>query len=70
MQLDFAQMVMVGDTLNADILGAKQCGMKTVWISRRAEDSRYQLRVRPELEADAEIQDLAELPNLIDSWNK
>ena len=69
MQLDFAQMVMVGDTLNADILGAKQCGMKTIWISRRAEDSRYQLRVRPELEADAEIQDLAELPNLIDSWN-
>ena len=70
LQLDFTQMVMVGDTLNADILGAKKCGMKTVWISRRAEDSRYQLRVRPELAADAEIHDLSELPNVIDSWNK
>jgi FMN phosphatase YigB (HAD superfamily) len=61
---------MVGDTLQADILGARQCGMKTVWISRRAEGLRYQLRVKPELQADAEIQTLAELPDLMASWNK
>jgi putative hydrolase of the HAD superfamily len=69
LKVDLAQAVMVGDTLQADILGARQCGMKTVWISRRAEDSRYQLRVRPELQADAEIHTLSELPNLIASWN-
>jgi putative hydrolase of the HAD superfamily len=70
MQCDFHAMVMVGDTLDADIFGAKQCGMKTVWISRRAEESRYKLRVRPELNADAEIKTLSELPKLIESWNK
>ena len=69
LKVEFAQMVMVGDTLQADILGARQCGIKTVWISRRAEDSRYELRVKPELQADAEIKTLAELPDLISSWN-
>lgn len=64
----FAEMVMVGDTLTADIFGARQCGMRTVWISRRAEDSRVLLRVRPELTADAEIRSLAELPPLLLSW--
>jgi putative hydrolase of the HAD superfamily len=69
LEVDLTQMVMVGDTLQADILGARQCGMKAVWISRRAEGVRYQLRVKPELQADAEIQTLAELPDLIASWN-
>jgi putative hydrolase of the HAD superfamily len=68
--LTFTEMVMVGDTLTADIYGAKQCGMGTIWISRRAEESRVQLRVRPELAADAEIRSLSELPPLLQSWDR
>jgi HAD superfamily hydrolase (TIGR01662 family) len=66
----FEEIAMVGDTLEADILGAKQCGMKTVWISRRVEQSRYMLRVRPELTPDAEIGELRELPHILERWNK
>jgi putative hydrolase of the HAD superfamily len=69
MQLGFHQMAMVGDTLQADILGAKQCGMKTVWISRRAEDAREMLKARSDLAPDGEIHALLELPDLVESWN-
>lgn len=70
LHIHFDEMVMVGDTLQADILGAKQCGMKTVWISRRAEYSRELLRSRSDLTPDGEICTLQELPNLLKSWNE
>ena len=28
---------MIGDSLEADIFGAKNLGMKTIWITRRAQ---------------------------------
>jgi len=69
LHLQFNEMVMVGDTLHADILGAKQCGMKTVWISRRAEYSREMLKSRLDLTPDSEVHALHELPALLESWN-
>jgi putative hydrolase of the HAD superfamily len=69
LSLQFNEMVMVGDTLHADILGAKKCGMKTVWISRRAEYSREMLKSRSDLTPDGEIHALNELPDLLDSWS-
>jgi len=49
-QLTPDQAVMVGDTLNADILGANQIGMKSIWITRRAQrDPEEERRIRPDL---------------------
>ena len=70
MQVDLSESVMVGDTLDADVLGANNCGMKTVWITRRSEKqeslSAAQLKIKP----DAEIRSLRELPALLNSWNQ
>jgi HAD superfamily hydrolase (TIGR01662 family) len=67
LESDLTEMVMVGDTLNADIYGARQCGMKSVWISRRAEEARYLLEVHDEFKPDAEIHTLLELPSVLES---
>ena len=60
-------VVMVGDTLEADILGAQQAGMASVWVRSR-EDARQEgtgegqdLTQEP-IVADAEIRYLHELP--------
>jgi putative hydrolase of the HAD superfamily len=70
MEIDPSEMVMVGDTLNADIFGARQVGMKAVWISRRVENTRHLLNSHPEFTPDAEIRSLAELPVLLKSWEQ
>ena len=58
-----SETVMVGDNLDADIRGAKNAGLYTVWISRRAgPSSEDQPRVQP----DATVSTLAELPALLD----
>ncbi len=44
------ETVMVGDTLEADILGANQLGMKSIWITRRAHrDHDKEKLIRPDL---------------------
>lgn len=63
-------VVMVGDTLEADILGAQRAGMRTVWLYSR-EDARQegqnpdaadqQASIRP----DATIRRLEELPDCL-----
>jgi HAD superfamily phosphatase (TIGR01668 family) len=60
------QVVMVGDTLDADVLGAQNVGMRGVWIDRgpvnpwsNNEESRAYIA------PDATIQQLAELPDLL-----
>lgn len=58
------QAVMVGDTLGADILGAKLAGMTSVWITRRAQrpgNRDHEDTIRP----DEVIASLAELPALL-----
>ena len=60
------QIAMVGDTLEADILGAKNAGMVSVWITRRAKTSHSSnnlTTIRP----DYKIASLAELPKIINS---
>lgn len=56
--------VMVGDTLTADILGAQNAGMRTVWITTRA-DHPENTRVCDQITPDAVIHHLAELPAIL-----
>jgi HAD superfamily hydrolase (TIGR01662 family) len=59
------QIVMVGDTLGADILGAQNAGLFSIWITRRADTLANQVHqgtIRP----DAVIDRLADLPALLD----
>ena len=58
------QVAMVGDTLNADVLGGQNSGLYTVWVTRRADSAAnraHQDAIRP----DAVIDTLAELPGLL-----
>jgi HAD superfamily hydrolase (TIGR01662 family) len=55
-------MMMVGDTLDADILGANQKGIYSVWINRRVDyEEEGELTIQPQ----AVISDLAQLPSLL-----
>ena len=62
------ECVMVGDTLGADILGARNAGLSSVWITRRADtpDNRDHLDT---ILPDRTIATLAELPPLLQHWN-
>jgi putative hydrolase of the HAD superfamily len=70
--LDYFQIspkdaVMVGDTLNGDILGANNMGIASIWITRRAdtpENRADKLRIVP----DQTIKNLDELPSLLMNW--
>lgn len=58
------QAAMVGDTLGADILGARNAGLYSIWVTRRADtpDNRdHDDTIVP----DAQIASLAELPALL-----
>jgi HAD superfamily hydrolase (TIGR01662 family) len=56
------EVAMVGDTLNADILGANQIGMYSIWLTRRTNTPPgITLPVIPE----AILKSLGELPNLL-----
>jgi HAD superfamily hydrolase (TIGR01549 family) len=61
------EAVMVGDTLNADIMGAQKIEMPAVWITRRAEKVGRRLQDAA-IEPDASIATLAELPQLLRNW--
>jgi HAD superfamily hydrolase (TIGR01662 family) len=57
--------VMVGDTLGADILGARNAGMFSIWITRHADTAANRSHldlIRP----DASISTLSELPDLLE----
>lgn len=62
--LPASRVAMVGDMLNADILGARNAGIFSVWIKRRAnpETSRRDLQT---IQPDAVIDTLSELPILL-----
>jgi putative hydrolase of the HAD superfamily len=59
-------VVMVGDTLDADILGAQQAGMRAVWLRSREDARQEGSASRPDAQApavpDATITRLDELP--------
>jgi HAD superfamily hydrolase (TIGR01549 family) len=67
MMVDPTRAVMIGDTLSADIQGAKNSKMANIWITRRADPvkNRFFLdTIRP----DRIILGLSELPELLGNW--
>jgi HAD superfamily hydrolase (TIGR01662 family) len=63
------QAVMVGDMLSADIIGANNLGMHSIWITRRANDP-VDLAYKGEIVPAATVSSLAEIPALLKAWNK
>lgn len=60
------EAVMVGDSLAADVQGARELGMKAVWIARRAHHQPgEEERIRPDLI----IPDLNSLPAALEKWS-
>lgn len=61
------QAVMVGDTVSADVAGARRSGIASVWIPRRNDtpENRAAAQLDP---PDAVIAALSELPDLLDNW--
>ncbi len=65
---DPAEAVMVGDTLGADVLGAHNAGILSVWITRRADTPANRAHagtIRP----DIIVETLEELPQKIQAIN-
>ena len=63
------QAVMVGDTLGADILGARNAGLASIWITRRA-DSPGNRAHEDTILPDAAIETLGELPVVLKNWQQ
>jgi HAD superfamily hydrolase (TIGR01662 family) len=61
------QTLMIGDTLGADILGAFNAGLASVWIKRRANtfDNRAHQHT---IQADAVVETLSEIPGVLEKW--
>jgi putative hydrolase of the HAD superfamily len=60
------QVVMIGDTLNADVLGAHNAGMRGIWIDRgSANPWSNNEEARATIQPDATIEQLGELPGLL-----
>lgn len=58
--LDRTEAVMVGDRRNRDIAAGRAAGLTTIWVRCEFDDGPV---------ADAEIESLAGLPDLLDSWS-
>ena len=56
----------VGDNLSADVAGAAAVGMRTAWLTRRVPDPEARLRDYTGPPPDHRIEDLSELPALLD----
>lgn len=59
------QAVMIGDTLPADILGANQAGIASIWIRRRV-DTPENHALAESIRPRATVDSLAEIPALLD----
>ncbi len=59
------QVAMVGDTLGADILGARNAGLFSIWVTRHAESAGNRAH-RDTIHPDAVIESLKDLPGLLD----
>jgi len=62
-----SQVVMVGDTLSADILGARQVDIASVWINRWSSEPGNRV-FEDAIFPDAVISRLSELPDLLRNW--
>jgi len=66
--LEPAEVVMVGDTLEADILGAQLAGMRAILALMDENPGNGELRGR--VIPDATIETLAEVPSLLATWGE
>ena len=57
------EAVMIGDNLDADIRGATESGLYSIWISRRADSKTAD---HAQVQPDATISTLSELPAILD----
>ncbi len=65
-ELPPGQVVMVGDTLDADVLGAHNAGMRGIWVDRGPVNPWSQNeKSRAYILPDATVRQLAELPDLL-----
>lgn len=62
------ECVMVGDTINADILGAHASGIKAVWVKRRKDKLDTSALTNKSLIPDAEIDSLEALLPILSIW--
>lgn len=62
-----SQAVMVGDFLQADVLGANRLGIGSVWITRRADLAAAQAHLE-RIQPDRTITALSELPGVLENW--
>jgi HAD superfamily hydrolase (TIGR01662 family) len=63
------EVIMVGDTLNADVLGAHNAGMRGVWVDRGSTNPwSNNEQSRDHIIPDATVQQLAELPDLLSGY--
>jgi putative hydrolase of the HAD superfamily len=65
MNLPAERVAMVGDTLGADILGARNAGIFSIWIKRRANTPGNHAHADT-IFPDAQIETLSELPGLLE----
>jgi len=61
------QIVMVGDQLGADILGAKKLGMRTIWLTTE-EGSPSNRPFRRKVSPDAQVKTIGEAAALLVHW--
>ncbi len=64
MAAEKSRSVMVGDTLEADVFGAQQAGLYSIWITRRADNLDNQIYANSVI-PDMTIKTLAELPGTL-----
>lgn len=62
LQVPPERVVMVGDMLGADILGARNAGLKSIWITRRTQDRTANASHEDTIHPDITIACLADLP--------
>ncbi|MEC9377925.1 MAG: HAD family hydrolase [Candidatus Latescibacterota bacterium] len=63
--VDPEETLHVGDSLSADIAGAGELGIQTVWITRRIKNRDAALSAYAGPPPDFEVADLSELPPLL-----
>ena len=66
LDVDAGDVLHVGDNLSADVDGAAELGMRTVWIHRRIPDPDAALREHAGARPTWSIADLSELPAILD----
>ncbi len=63
-----SQAVMVGDTLGADVLGARNAGIYAIWLTRRADTPANRAHADT-IHPDAQLATLSELPEFLEHAN-